>query len=330
MRRGQCRRRVGHRRPHAGRRERLPQGAAAGVPVRAGPALLRRSGSLLDERMVQQVGPRQSLLGVLLQQALQKRLEVRGHVLGVGHWVLDYEVDERDQRVRVEGWLANEQLVADHSERPEIRCAIVGFLPYQLRCHVQRCPFDGSQHRGLARHYPGESEVAQLDDVVCADQHVLRFHVPVHDLLAVQIVQGEHQLSRDSSHFFLRKVFVILENLEELTVSKLCDYDKVCAGLERIQHLNDVRMVEPLQNPDLGPQVRQIFVGLPSLGYELERDNLPGELPPALEDLSEATLADDVQNVVLLHVCTWSSAPPASRDAELPVPRAIRNLRPNL
>ena len=71
---------------------------------------------LLDERMLQELRPGESLTGRLVEQALQERFELGRHIVWELDWILDDQVDQRVDAVRVEGRGAHEKLVDDDTE----------------------------------------------------------------------------------------------------------------------------------------------------------------------------------------------------------------------
>ena len=115
------------------------------------PVLLLLVG-LLDERVQEQLGPAQPLTRRLVQQALQEGLELRRHVVGELDGVLDYQVNQRVDTVRVERWRPHEELVDDDSERPQVNGVVVGQLLHELWCHVQRRSLDRGEHDRVRGH----------------------------------------------------------------------------------------------------------------------------------------------------------------------------------
>ena len=78
-----------------------------------------------DKWVLKQLGPRQSLVGRLVEQTLEEGLELGRHVVGELDRVLNDKVDERVDAVGVEGWRADEELVDDDAERPEVDGVVV-------------------------------------------------------------------------------------------------------------------------------------------------------------------------------------------------------------
>ena len=78
--------------------------------------------------MIQKVRPVEPLVRVLLQETLEERLEGRRHCVWVLDRVVDDQVDQGIQTVGVEGRCADEELVQNHSQGPQIRCVRVGLL----------------------------------------------------------------------------------------------------------------------------------------------------------------------------------------------------------
>ena len=69
----------------------------------------------LNERVLQELWPGESLTWRLVEQALEERFELGGHVVGELHRVLHDQVDQRVDAIRVKGRRAHEQFVDDDS-----------------------------------------------------------------------------------------------------------------------------------------------------------------------------------------------------------------------
>jgi hypothetical protein len=77
-------------------------------------------------------------------------------------------------------------------------------------------------HRAYVSPTRARTKVAQLDGAVGAHEHVLRLHVAVDDAVAVQVVQGVHELLGHVADHVLGERVVVLEHLEQLALRKLC------------------------------------------------------------------------------------------------------------
>lgn len=78
--------------------------------------------------------------------------------------------------------------------------------------------------------------------------------------VGMKIVERMDQLLGDLANFVLRKVPVILQNLEELTLCELGDHAELMRRLERVKKQDDVLVVEALQNIDFLPEIVQLFL----------------------------------------------------------------------
>ena len=252
------------------------------------------------ERVVQKVGPRQPLARSLVEQTLEEGPELRGHVLRPHDAVADDLLDQRVDGVGVERRLTDEELVEDDAQGPQVDGVVVRLFLDELRRHVQRRSFDAGEHHGVAGHGPGEPKVAELDDASAADEDVLRLHVAVDDAVGVKVVEGSDELPGDGAHLILRQAFVVLQDLEELALRKLGDDAELGFGLERVHHGDDVVVPEPSQDLDLLSQRFDVLVRLAVLRDELHGDDLAGVLSPRLVHLAEGTLADELDDVVVV------------------------------
>ena len=101
-------------------------------------------------------------------------------------------VHELIQIISEKGRLSGEYLIQNTAQGPQVRIVIVGPVLDKLGTHVQRRALNRSQHHSLDTHGAREPEVTEFDSVVLAQQDILGLHVPVHDPMRVQIVQGGH------------------------------------------------------------------------------------------------------------------------------------------
>lgn len=173
---------------------------------------------LPHEGVLQQVGPGETLPGVLPEQALQERSKVGRNVGGVLDGILHDVIDEGVDRVGVERGLPDQELVQDDAQGPEVHRQVVRLLLHELGCHVQGRSLDAGQDDRVGGHRPREAEVAELDPAVGADQNVLRLHVAVNDAVGVEVVQGLDQLLGDFLHLRFWQGVVVLQDLEQLAL----------------------------------------------------------------------------------------------------------------
>lgn len=68
-----------------------------------------------NERMRKKYRPVLTFAWVLIEKALQEILEIRRHVVRVLYWILNNQIDESINRIRVERRLANEEFVENHT-----------------------------------------------------------------------------------------------------------------------------------------------------------------------------------------------------------------------
>ena len=256
--------------------------------------------SFLDEGMREEVGPSQSLLGVLVEQSLQEAFEVVRDELGVADGIFADVLDESDEIGRGEGRRARGQFVEDHSQAPQIGSVVVGLLLDYLGRHVERRALQRCQNFGLVAHVPREAEIAQLDDAVGGHQYVLRLHVAVGDAVGVDVVQRPDQLLRYLPDFRLFERLVVLDDVEELALAELSDEDELGAGFEGVEEEDDVFVLELLEDFDLVAHDLDVLLLLPLLLYRLDRHELPRELAPRLVHVPVRALPDQRYYVVVL------------------------------
>ena len=102
--------------------------------------------SLLHERMLQELWPGEALAWRLVKKALKEGLELGGHVVGELYRVLDDQVDQRVDTVRIKGRCAHKELVDDDSERPQVNSMVVRKLLDKLWSHIKWRAFDRGQY----------------------------------------------------------------------------------------------------------------------------------------------------------------------------------------
>ena len=174
---------------------------------------------------------------------------------------------------------------------------------------------DGGEDNGLAGHGASKAKVAELHRAVRSDQNVLRLHVAVDDAVGVEVVERSNELLADFRHAGFGELVVVLQNLEKLAMRELRDDDELGLRLEGVEHLDDVLVPQVPEDLDLLPQVLNILLRLPLLHDELERDDLPRVLSPALVHLPEAPLAHELDHVVVLHRAQAPRREPRARSS---------------
>lgn len=202
-----------------------------------------------QEGVIQDLGPRHALVGLLDQQSLQKGLELGAHVAGVLDRIPHDHFDQRVQVVRIKRRLTREQLVQNDAIRPNVDAVVVRLLLDQLRRHVQRGALglaeqpvylDRGEHNRVRAHRAREAEVAELDDAVVADEDVLGLHIPVDNAVFVQVEQRVSQLSGDLLDLAFAHLVVFFEDLEEFALRVFGDQTKVVFGFEPVQKQDDI------------------------------------------------------------------------------------------
>ena len=93
--------------------------------------------SLLNKRMLKKLWPSESLIWCLVEKTLKERFKFGRHVLGELYWVLDDEMNQSVNAIRVKWRGAFEQFIDDYSKRPQINGVVVWELLNELRSHVQ-------------------------------------------------------------------------------------------------------------------------------------------------------------------------------------------------
>lgn len=157
-------------------------------------------GSFFDERVMQQTGPPDAVVSIFGEQSLQKVSEIALDGVGILHFFLYDHFNQSVNRIGVERRLAHKQLVNEHAQGPEVRGGIIGLLIDQLGGHVERGALDRGEHLGVVGHGSSESEIAQFDDSVGANEDILGLHVSVDDSVGMKVIEGVNELLSDFAH----------------------------------------------------------------------------------------------------------------------------------
>ena len=86
----------------------------------------------------------------------------------------------------------------------------------------------------------------------------------MNDPVAVKIVKSMHQLLSDFSHLRLRKISVILQNFEELTLCKLCDNAKLMGCFKWVKQQYYIFMIQAFQYLNFLSEIIQLLLSFTS------------------------------------------------------------------
>mmetsp|Transcript_39968 Transcript_39968/g.66533 ORF Transcript_39968/g.66533 Transcript_39968/m.66533 type:complete len:283 (+) Transcript_39968:1406-2254(+) len=214
------------------------------------------------------------------------------------------------------------QIVKRHCKRPP-----VNFVRIRLHIMVDHlwsqellASAKRMLQRVLGRDALGKPEIGQHTMPLLAKQHVLWFHVPVDDAIAVQMVDGKGDL---------RKI-ELGTPLAELPARRVLQMEaKISAGMEfhdahdqrlgakaffdlgdkRVRILFDAVdhhpfLLDPFQNVVL---FQFLFV------HGLNSNNIPGCFPSSLDNFSITSTAQHGYNVEILHRATLARCPRRAR-----------------
>ena len=118
--------------------------------------------------------------------------------------------------------------------------------------------------------------------------------------ITVQIIQRIDELPRDHPHLLLRQPRVVFQHVVEHPLRKLHHHDELHVRLERVQHLDHVRMIERFHDIDLTSQAHQISLGFPVFRDKLHRARPSAVSLPRLKHLPERSLTDRSQYDVII------------------------------
>ena len=201
---------------------------------------------ILDQLILQNLIDTRPLSLIQLEyfqsQVLNQRMDV---VVEVNLAVVDF-LNHIVHVLSAEGGLVMKQLVQKDAERP-----YVGFLGLRLaKQDLRRHVLVGSA-KGLAHFirivHGAPPEVAELDVEVFVQEDVLRFQVAMHDVPAMDVLQGQRRLIKELHLLQLGNVpLVLVEIAEEIAVLGILKEKVESAVLfDEILELDDVGMIEP-------------------------------------------------------------------------------------
>lgn len=100
------------------------------------------------------------------------------------------------------------------------------------------------------------AEVGQLQLAVQPEEDVLRLHVAVHDVLAVQVHQGQRDLGDELSGATLREPALALQSLVQLSAGGVLeDQEDAVRVVEPAVEAEDARVPKVAVDLDLAPHV---------------------------------------------------------------------------
>lgn len=154
----------------------------------------------------------------------------------------------------LEGGLANEELVREDAEAPQVDLLVVRVVGGAGLDHLRGQVVEGAAH-GLAAAVGGvhaPPEVGQLDLAVDADEDVLGLDVPVDDVLAVQVAQRARHLRDVLRGLPLGEAVLAAQVLVELALAgELDDQEHALAVVEVAVQLQDVGVPQVALDLDL-------------------------------------------------------------------------------
>ena len=125
-----------------------------------------------------------------------------------------------------------------------------------LGCNVVGGAANCSLLLTLGINLRGQPKVANADAHMSTQEQVSKLEVAMDDVLGVQVLQSEHKLIQEVSHFWLCEPLTTFHHFHESLVgAKLHDHVVVVCIFEMAQELDDVRVVERSVNLDFGHQL---------------------------------------------------------------------------
>jgi hypothetical protein len=197
----------------------------------------------------------------------------------------------------LEGRVADEELVAQNAERPNVHCFVVGLALNHLGGEVVERATEGVALGG--RGVDGPAEVGDLDLALAIDEEVLRLDVTVDDVLLVAVVERRGEGSDVVRSSLLRealkalKVFVKLSSRGEFE-------DEIDSALIVEITIKAKNIVVTKVRLDLDFSTKLVLnAGLSELRLEqnFESNNVVTLLLPGQIDVSKFSAAQRLTNI---------------------------------
>lgn len=153
-----------------------------------------------------------------------------------------------------EGEDASQGHEGQNAQRPHVRrLASVLLLLHDFRGHVAGRPAE-DLHLAALLDAGAEPEVDELRSQVVRQYHVFQLDIPVRDLAAVEVLERCCEALDDGPCVFFAGLVGLLggeEGVERDAFEVLHDDVEVVVGLNHVQDLDDVGVVQHLQDADL-------------------------------------------------------------------------------
>jgi hypothetical protein len=272
------------------RRERRRRGQRTRLGLQIAPRFGRRLGTKLA-----------LLLGHRGHPAVERRRHRPVRRRWSRHRLVDVLVRDRHRGLAGEGEPARQQLERDDPQRVQVGAG-VGGLALEL---LGRQVLHGPDHvAGLGDLRVGERssepEVRDLDDAVARHHQVLRLHVPMHDALAVRVLEGRERLLEDVGRLRRREDALGVQDLADREPGDVLHHHVVDpVDASPVVDGHDVLVVEvgggaclPAEAFDEARVAREVPV------QDLDRHRAFEHRVAGAVDLAHATRGDTIDDVV--------------------------------
>ena len=196
----------------------------------------------------------------------------------------------------LKGRLADQQRVEYAAERPHVHLVRVALLVEHLGRDIVGRAAQGLLALALEVHLGGEAEVADLELHVVVEEQVAELEIAMDDLVVVQVLAGEHNLTHEVARLGLADRAASLVHLHERAAATQLEYDvDVLVVLEERVELDNVLMVDSAMDGDLlGHLLFLMLLGEQLLGDDLAGEDVLGGHVGELVAASEAALAQEL------------------------------------
>ena len=238
-----------------------------------------------------------ALTRILLQQPSNEVLCILGHTPG------EAEVDTGDTPVRggmslgLEGGTANEELVQENTEGPNVDHLVV--LPSLDHFGGEVVQSTTQSVAPGGGGVDGPAKVGDLDLALGADEQILGLDVAVDDVLLVAVGQGLAEVGDVPGRSALGEPTAVGQLLVQLTAGTVLEDEVDALGIVEVtEHAEDVAVAEVGLDLDLAAEL-VLDAGLEKLGLlqDLERNDVLGTFLASQVDGTELAAAEGLADL---------------------------------
>lgn len=159
-----------------------------------------------------------------------------------------------------EGYVSHHHFVEYAADAIDITSCCKRISKEQVRTSVSRSTAERPSFHKAVCHL-AHAKISQLQIPVSTDQYVFGFEISIENIVVVQILHGQDNLSNKSSSSIFFQFFDFAEVLSKVSIGTVVQhYIQQVVGFEGLDHFNHEGMLNTLQYLYLGVGVSQLSV----------------------------------------------------------------------